>query len=87
MEHPEAPTTIKELGIHVSYINKNLEAINKKLEVMTDVYASKEDLEEVKVRVLALETKNNFKSTLLWVGLVASAIINIVVIYQLFTGN
>lgn len=86
-DHSEAPTTIKEVGIHIGYMNKNLEAINKKLDSMSETYATKEDHDELKVRVVALESKNTLKNTILWVGLVASAIINIVVIYQLFVGK
>ena len=37
--------------------------------------------------ITTLKNFNGLKNTLLWVGLVASAIINIVVIYQLFVGK
>lgn len=44
-------------------------------------------IQEVESDVAVLKTRDGLKQTLLWVGLVASAIINIVVIYQLFSGE
>ena len=36
-------------------------------------------------RVDKLETKNGLKSTLMWVGLASSAILNIIAVYVIFT--
>lgn len=43
------------------------------------------EITSLKQDIIKLQSINNLKNTLLWVGLVGSAIINIVVIYQLFT--
>lgn len=86
-EHTEAPSTIKEVGIHIGYMRQDITEMKKILETLPSAYVTKESHAELEVRVAALETKNTLKNTLLWVGLVASAIINIVVIYQLFTGD
>lgn len=45
------------------------------------------EISTLKQDIIKLQGVNNLKNTLLWVGLVASAIINIVVIYQLFSGG
>lgn len=66
---------------------EQLQAMSDKLNELTNSFAEKEEMAKLEVRVEKLESKNGLKQTLLWVGLVASAIINIVVIYQLFTGG
>lgn len=80
-EHSEAPTTIKEVGIHIGYMRNDI----AELKDILKGHPTQKAFDELDERVTALETKNTLKNTLLWVGLVASAIINIVVIYQLFT--
>lgn len=86
-EHNEPPTTIKEVGIHIGYMRNDMADMKKILETMPSAYVTKEEHAAHDRRLIALESKNNLKNTLLWVGLVASAIINIIVIYQLFTGE
>ena len=84
-------------------INKNISDLVTALRDANDSKADKSDLEAVRtlvttkadqkdvdnntIRIKSLEKFNGFKSTLLWVGLVASAIINIVFIYNLFGGG
>jgi hypothetical protein len=86
-DHIETPTTVKEIGIHLIYISKKLEELENTLKSQQAIYATKETVADIETRVTILEERNTLKNTLLWVGLVASAIINIVVIYQLFTGG
>jgi hypothetical protein len=86
-EHVEPPSTIKEVGIHIGYMREDISELKKLLETMPGAFATKDDLAGLTARVIILEKRNGAKNTLLWVGLVASAIINIVVIYQLFTGS
>lgn len=83
----QPPKTIQEVGIHLQYMAEQLQAMSDKLNELTNSFAEKEEMAKLEVRVEKLESKNGLKQTLLWVGLVASAIINIVVIYQLFTGG
>lgn len=54
---------------------------------LTKVGTLEEKVARLEGELEGVKTRNGFKNTLLWVGLVASAIINIVVIYQLFTGG
>lgn len=84
-DHTEAPTTVKEVGIHLIYIGKQIEELKQTIANMNSLFATKSSLSDVETRVTKLEARNNIKSTLLWVGLVASAIINIIALYNLFT--
>jgi len=84
-------------------VNKNIEeliiALNKandskadikdldNLRVVVNEKADKKDVMMNAANIELLKKMNGLKSTLLWVGLVASAIINIVFIYNLFTGK
>lgn len=86
-EHTEPPTTIKEVGIHIGYMRQDINDLKDLVRSQSGLYAPQRDLEELDKRVAKLEGRNNIKDTFLWVGLVASAIINILVIYQLFTGR
>lgn len=88
------PTTIEEIGIHLFYMGQKIIDLDNTLKDNTKNYASKtelevlsDDLDATKRRVSKIETKNIVKDTLLWVGLVASAVINIVFVYNLFTGG
>lgn len=87
MEKQEPPATIKEVGIHITYMREDIHELKRLVESMATSFATKDEVEAVKKRVSKLERRNDAKNTLLWVGLVTSAIINIVVIYQLFAGN
>ena len=83
----EAPQTIKEVGIHIGYLRADVNELKEVVERAANNFATKDELGRLEVRVGLLENRNGIKNTLLWVGLVASAIINIVVIYQLFSGE
>ncbi|MBV1778666.1 hypothetical protein KRR55_06010 [Paeniglutamicibacter sp. ABSL32-1] len=50
------------------------------------LFATKVELAALDTRIKNLERRNGIKTTLLWVGLVASAIINIIGAYRLFDG-
>ena len=50
-------------------------------------YATKDMTDDHETRITKLETKNIIKDTLLWVGLVASAIINIILYITFFSGR
>jgi hypothetical protein len=81
------PTTVREIGIHLVYISQKLVELDQTMKALPNGFASLKDLTELEARVVSLESRQNIKNTLLWVGLVASAIINVVVIYQLFGGG
>lgn len=92
MKNP--PTTIEEVGTHLFYMSKQIDELKNSIQELPNGFASKQDIVRIDrdvsvldVRVAKLEDRQNIKNTLLWVGLVASAIINIVTIYRLFTGG
>lgn len=89
---PSAPKTIGEVGIYIQQIS--LEQRDLKVDVkevktiiqdLPNGFATKDDLAAFDKRIVKLENKENIKNTLLWVGLVASAIINIIALYDKFT--
>lgn len=81
---------VKNVRADVAEVKKiladGLAGVNKKLDTAASNFVDKSEASALEKRVTTLEKRNDLKNTLLWVGLVASAIINIVVIYQLFTG-
>ena len=83
----QTPKTIQEVGIHLAYMADQLDKMSNKLNELTTNFAEKEEVAKLEIRVEKLEGKNGFKQTLLWVGLVASAIINIIALYNIFTGE
>lgn len=87
MEHTDPPVTIKEVGIHIGYMRDDISELKEIIKAMPSGLATKDELLKLDKRVVSLESRDNLKQTLLWVGLVASAIINIIVVYQLFVDN
>lgn len=81
----QPPTTVKEMGIHLGYLRDDIQELKGIVKDQTTIYATNAGVTALEARVSTLEKRSDLKNTLLWVGLVASAIINIVVIYQLFT--
>lgn len=65
-------------------VKEGLKELGGKLDSLTATFATQQAHNELKARVAKLETRNNVKNTLLWVGLVASAIINIIGAAHLF---
>lgn len=82
---------VKNVRSDISEVKKilaeGLSTVNKKLDDAASNFVAKDEAVAMEKRIAKLESRNDLKNTLLWVGLVASAIINIVVIYQLFSGN
>lgn len=83
----EPPSTIKEVGIHIEYMRKDIAELKALMESMPSGFVSKDDFIAHDKRITRLESRDGLKTTLLWVGLVASAIINIVMVYNLFGGG
>jgi len=94
---------IKLVNQQFYQLNKTIQDLIKSREYSNDKKADKTDLDALAIIVSSkadlrlvidnsedietLKKLNGLKSTLLWVGLVASAIINIVFVYNLFTGT
>jgi hypothetical protein len=88
MNNLEAPPkTIEEVGIHLFYLTRSVSDLDSSVKEQSKHYAPTSVTDDHEKRIGKLETKNVIKDTLLWVGLVASAIINIVLVYQQFGGG
>ena len=66
-------------------INKRLDKFETTFVTKTESAALKHEIEELRKDVQELQTKKIFRDTILWVGLSASAIINIIALYNIFT--
>lgn len=60
--------------------------VDKLTVAQTEIHDLRREVATLKEEITELKGTNNLKNTLLWVGLVASGIINVVVIYQLYGG-
>jgi hypothetical protein len=85
MTEDQVPATIKEVGIYIGFMRADIQELKDLIRVMPNGFATKEELSVLDRRVVKLEDRQNLKGTLLWVGLVASAIINIIALYNVFT--
>lgn len=81
-EQSQPPSTVKEIGIHLLYMSNEIREINTKLEN----FSTKEHVEQIETRVTDLEKRRIAKDTAIPIGLVVSFIINVLVLYQLFSG-
>ena len=54
-EHTEAPTTIKEVGIHIGYMRTDISEMKKLIETLPNGFASKDDFIGLDKRVTSLE--------------------------------
>jgi len=54
-EHVEAPTTIKEVGIYIGWLRKDMTEMKKLLEQLPSGFASKNDVERLDKRITVLE--------------------------------
>ncbi len=68
-------------------INKRLDKFETTFVTKSESAALKHEIEELRKDVAELQTKKIFRDTILWVGLSASAIINIIALYNIFTRN
>ena len=81
-EKSQAPGTVKEIGIHLLYMSNEIKEINTKIEN----FSTKEHVDQIESRVSVLEKKRTVRDTALPIGLVVSFIINVLVLYGLFSG-
>ena len=44
IDHKQPPTTVREVGIHLIYMSKNMAEINSKLTSMSNSFATKQEL-------------------------------------------
>lgn len=66
-------------------IKTQLQDFKKDYVTKEESEALKQEIKELRIDVHELKNRGQLRNTVLWVGLVASAILNIVAIYNLFT--
>lgn len=74
MEKSEAPTTIKEVGIHISYLREDMHALTNEIKDLKSGFATKEEISNLKEsadqehKAIWEEIKNIKSSARWWVG-------------------
>lgn len=56
--------------------------IDRKLDELGSSYASKSGMDELENRIVKLENRRLIKDTVIWVGLVASVLLNLFALYS-----
>lgn len=83
-------TEVKNIGTrmenHERLLREVIAKIDKLTIAQTEIHDLRREVANLKTEITELKGTNTLKNTLLWVGLVASAIINVIVIYQLYGG-
>lgn len=87
MEHVDAPSTIKEVGIHVGYMRDDIRELKDIVKALPTSFVSIKEHQELVGRVTLLERRNGLKNTLQWVGLAVTTIISVLALYNLFNGE
>lgn len=82
-EQSQPPSTVKEIGIHLLYMSNEIKEINGKIEN----FSTKEHVDQIETRVSDLEKKRVVRDTAVPIGLTVSFVINILVLYNLFSGG
>lgn len=83
-EHTEAPTTIKEVGIHVGYMRDDIKELKDTVKGLAVGFVSVKDFTELQDRVTKVENNQGLKNTLQWIALAVTTIISIIALYNLF---
>lgn len=85
----QKPKTINAELIYYMFDEIKLELREMKKDYVTkaESQALKQEIEELRGEIKDLRGKKQVKETILWVGLVASAIINVLALYNVFTGG
>ena len=85
-QEPRASDINNDLIIYrLDEIKSQLADFKKEYVTKEESQALKQEIKELRVDVHELKNKKVFRDTILWVGLTASAIINIVAMYKIFT--
>ena len=86
-ERNSKPKTINAELIYYMFdeIKAELKEMKKDYVTKTESAALKQEIHDLRKEVESLKSKKIFRDTVLWVGLTASAIINIIAMYNLFT--
>lgn len=81
------PKTINAELIYYMFdeIKAELKEMKRDYVTKTESTALKQEIHDLRKEVEKLKNSKQIKDTVLWVGLVASALINVIALYNLFT--
>lgn len=55
----DAPTTIKEVGVHISYLRRDVGNLTRMVQELPNGFATKEELRALENEVITIKNKNN----------------------------
>lgn len=87
MKETKVPTRINAELIYYQLAEIKTQLQDFKLNYVTkeESHALKQEIAELRIDIADLKSKKQLKDTTIWVGLTASAIINIIALYNIFT--
>lgn len=87
MEDKKVPTRINVELIYYQLAEIKTQLQDFKMNYVTkeESHALKQEIAELRIDIADLKSKKQLKDTTIWVGLTASAIINIIALYNIFT--
>jgi peptidoglycan hydrolase CwlO-like protein len=83
----EMKSMISDVAEVKSLVKEVIVKVDNIVIVQGEINQLKVEITTLKTEISTLKGVNSLKNTMLWVGLVASAVVNVLVIYQLFTGR
>ncbi len=87
MAQPDFGERMAVVETRLAGVEAGVVRIEKKTDKMVDGVATKSDVHDLESRIEKLETRNGWKTTAVWVGLVTSMIVNVLLVYQMFGGK
>lgn len=86
MKEPKPSDVNNDLIIYrLDEIKQQLADFKANYVTKEESHALKQEIQELKVDIHDLKNKKVLRDTLLWIGLTASAIMNIIAMYNIFT--
>ena len=87
-EQIKPPENIKEVGIHIFYMSKDINEMKNIISKQGTAFIPRteydRDKTDIETRLNKVESSRGLRSTFMWVGLVATTLISIFAVYELF---